>query len=191
VEEMVRVVAPALVLADAASLAVVALVVGHRARDVRRGMDPSMPSRASPWRRRSSRATHLAWAGGAAAAWWAWAVGGGPARWGVAAGAAFVLATGSLLRVTRLEVDDRALTVRYARRRARRLRWDDCRALRPPALPLLAWRIVGAAGTISLMPSDLLGNEPVLADVVRRAGLTFDRGTWVRREPAGVSRRPP
>jgi hypothetical protein len=188
--DVVGVAAPAVVLADVTSLVVVGLVVWRRSRDVRRGTGPLPPPRAAPWRRRSSRPTHLAWVGGAVVAWWAWTM-GGPARVATAAGATFVLAAGTLLRVTGLEVDDRGLTVRYAARGPRRIRWDECLALRPPALPVLAWRILGPAGSISLMPSDLLGNETVLADVVRRGGLTFERGTWTRREPAGVSRRPP
>jgi hypothetical protein len=30
------------------------------------------------------------------------------------------------------------------------------------------------------MPSDLLGNEDVIADVVERAGLRFSGGSWKR-----------
>src|SRR5262245_21124282 len=189
---MMRTVAATLLVADVLALGAVGLVVWARTDDVRRGALPAALPRPDPWRRRTSSTTHLAWAGGAVAAWWGWSAAGvGFVRAALAIGVTFVLAAGALLRVTGLEVDDRGLTVRYAARRPRRIRWDECRALRPPAVPQAAWRIVGATGSISLMPSDLIGNEALLADVVRRSGLRFERGTWSRTKGAGLSRRPP
>src|SRR6185369_14148086 len=98
-----------------------------------------LPDAAAPegmWR--TSRATHLAWVGGVAAGLWAVAL-GRPAAVALGPAAAFVAATGLALRVTRVEVNDRALIVRYAARRPRHLRWDRCGMLRPPSGPLGAW----------------------------------------------------
>jgi hypothetical protein len=61
--------------------------------------------------------------------------------------------------------------------------------LRPPSGPLAPWRIEAGDVAASLMPSDLVGHEAVLAAVVRRAGLAFERGAWRRPDCSGVSRR--
>ena len=182
----VRVVAPLLFLADVVALGTVGLMVRVRTRGMRGGRVPEVRLGPGAWR--TSPTTHLAWVGGAAAGLWAVAL-GGPTAFVLGPAAGFVAATGLALRVTRLEVRADALRVHYAARAARHLEWNRCRALRPPAGPLGAWRIEAGDVAASLMPSDLLGNEPVLAEVARRAGLSFDRGTWERPEPSRVSRR--
>ena len=58
--------------------------------------------------------------------------------------------------------------------------WSRVRRLTPPRTPLGAWRIATADETISLMPSDVLGAEALLAALVVRAGLSFDGRRWHR-----------
>jgi len=182
---VLRVLAPLVLLADVCALGAIGVVVRRRTRGVRRGSRTGGGLSVGGWR--TSRTTHLAWVGGAAAALWAVALGPPPA-WVLGPSGVFVAASGLTLRVTRLDVDADALTVHYAARRPRRLRWDRCRAIRPPVGPLGAWRIEADDTAASLMPSDVFGHEGMLADAVRRTGLAFDRGTW-RRPPPVVSPR--
>jgi hypothetical protein len=184
--DLIRVAAPLLLAGDVAALGAVGTIVRRRTRAVRRG---TLAGPRPSWgERRTSRTTHLAWAGGAAAGLWAVSLGGIAAP-ALGAAAAFVAATGVAHRVIRLDVAPDGLTVHYAARAARCVHWDRCRSLRPPRGPLGAWRIDAGDVVATLMPSDLLGNEPVLAEVTRRAGLAFGRGAWRRPDPAGVSRR--
>ena len=89
-------------------------------------------------------------------------------------------ASGFAARVGSLEVAGGGLTVRYAARRPFEVSWSDLRELRPPRWPLGGWRLIGEAGSRTLMPSDLLGHEWVLDAIIDRAGLQFGEGAWIR-----------
>jgi hypothetical protein len=131
---------------------------------------------------RSSSTTWLAAAAGGAAvgiaaaavAWPVW-LRGALALWG-----AFVLVTGIAGRVTALVVSDDRLVVRRALLPDRAVGAAEIRRVVPPRWPLGAWRIEGGADAVTLMPSDLRGAEAALATVVRRAGLRFRSGAWLR-----------
>jgi hypothetical protein len=97
-----------------------------------------------------------------------------------ATGGGFVALTGLVWRVTSLATTPEDLCVGYAWRRPARIAWSGVKRLQPPATPLGGWRILGQAGHLTLMPSDLLGHEEVLGLLVRRAGLRFDGRAWVR-----------
>jgi len=131
---------------------------------------------------RSSRATWLAAAGGAAAVGVSALASGWPAPARVAGGAwaGFVLASGIAARVTGFTVGPRGLLVRRAILPDRLAGWSRVRRLTPPRTPLGAWRIATADETISLMPSDVLGAEALLAALVVGAGLSFDGRRWHR-----------
>jgi hypothetical protein len=103
-----------------------------------------------------------------------------PARVAGGAWAAFVLTSGIAARVTGLTVDTRGLVVRRALLPDRPAGWSHVHRLTPPRTPLGPWRIVTAEETISLMPSDVLGAEALLAALVVRAGLSFDGRRWHR-----------
>ncbi|HXY73607.1 MAG TPA: hypothetical protein VEM41_13800 [Actinomycetota bacterium] len=64
--------------------------------------------------------------------------------------------------------------------------WTGIRELRPPRTPLSGWRIRSDTGVISLMPSDLLGGEDALPEIVRQSALEFRDGRW--RRPDGHER---
>jgi hypothetical protein len=88
--------------------------------------------------------------------------------------------SGFTARVGSLDVAGGGLTVRYAARRPFEVSWSDLRELRPPRWPLGGWRLIGEAGSRTLMPSDLLGQEWVLHAIIDRAGLRFGEGAWIR-----------
>jgi hypothetical protein len=91
---------------------------------------------------------------------------------------AFALSTGLARRVTTVRFDASELMVTYATGRSLRLRARDVRAVRPPRTPLSGWRLTGPIERRTLMPSDLLGHEAVLRDVVRAAGLAWNGREW-------------
>lgn len=144
----------------------------HRDRPVE-GRGPVPPG---PGRHGTSPSTFLAAAAGGAIG-----LGGlvlalserGPPRLGLAIAAlgAGVVGGGLTARVTALEVGRTALVVRYALRRPFVLSWVSCTAVRPPRWPLGGWRLLGPAGSRTLMPSDLLGLEGVLTTLVERTDL--------------------
>ena len=107
-----------------------------------------------------------------------------------------VLATGAAVgflgivgRVAAIRVGPRGLCVTYAFRPRFELSWIDCRRLAPPRTPLGGWRVGGTTGSRTLMPSDLLGREGVLAQIIRRSGLRFDGRRWVRSAPTPQAQR--
>lgn len=105
----------------------------------------------------------------------------------VAAGLPAAL-SGFRSRVVELRTDARGLTVRYRRRRLLRADWSSCSGLDPPRTPLGAWKLMtsGPGGTAPrpavrrLMPSDVIGNEWFLAEVVIRSRMRFEDGAWRR-----------
>jgi hypothetical protein len=104
---------------------------------------------------------------------------------GVAGAGTFVAVAGLAARVSGLDVTDVGLTVHYAARRPFSLSWTECLELRAPRTPLGGWRVTGSVRSITLMPSDVLGLEWVLREIVVRAALSYDGGAWSR--PAWVS----
>ena len=104
--------------------------------------------------------------------------------WGLTA---FV--AGILGRVTRLEADDHGMTIRYAGRRPVRVLWTELARIRCPRSPFGGWRVEGPDGRRVLMPSDLLGHEPLLARAIREAGLVRAGRAWER--PVSRSSEPP
>jgi hypothetical protein len=87
-------------------------------------------------------------------------------------------------RVTGFVAGDTALAIRYRARRAFVAPWADVLELVPPRWPLGGWSLAVAFGSRVarrvLMPSDVLGNEALLALVIERAGLSFDGRRWTR-----------
>ena len=92
----------------------------------------------------------------------------------------FVLVSGLAGLVTGLSSLRDGIVVRRAALGDRKARWERVQRVIPPRWPLGAWRILGEGRAISLMPSDLLGAEAALAELVRGAGLRFDGRTWRR-----------
>jgi hypothetical protein len=103
-----------------------------------------------------------------------------PVRVAGGAWAGFVLGSGIAARVTGFAAGPRGLLVQRALLPDRLAGWSLVRRLTPPRTPLGAWRIATAHETISLMPSDVLGAEALLAALVVRAGLSFDGRRWLR-----------
>jgi len=101
-------------------------------------------------------------------------------RAGALAGAGMIALGGLAERVVGVEVAPGELVVRRAGVPDQRARWAEIRELRPPRLPLGAWRIRSEGRVISLMPSDLLRGERALVETVRRSGLAFDGSVWRR-----------
>jgi hypothetical protein len=129
-----------------------------------------------PARRRTSRTTYLALTGGVVVA------GGGivrgpPLGWLGLAFGAFVAGAGGLLRVRSLSANLEELEVDRPVR-PRRLPWAAIRGVDPPRWPLGGWRLLADDGPVTLMPSDLLGNEWVLAEAIRRCSLVWSDGAW-------------
>jgi hypothetical protein len=104
----------------------------------------------------------------------------------------WVATAGWASRVSHLEVTVSGLRIERAHRRAWVASWADVDEVVAPRLPAFAWVIRASPGgrrrTIGLMPSDLLGREPMLDAVVRRAGLVGDGRRWLR-VPAVSPRR--
>ncbi len=91
-----------------------------------------------------------------------------------------VIVSGFRDRVMEVAVDDRALLVYRARRSPTRLAWSEVLAVRAPRIPLGGWRVTTGDRSTTLMPSDVLGNEWVLLEVIRRAGLVRNGRRWIR-----------
>ena len=111
------------------------------------------------------------------------AAGGGWPGWlraPLAAWAAFVLVAGAAGRVTAVLAAADGIVVRRALGRDRSVGRDEVRRVAPPRWPLGAWRIDGATGHVTLMPSDLRGAEAALAALILGAGLRFRDGEWRR-----------
>jgi hypothetical protein len=87
-----------------------------------------------------------------------------------------IVAMGVRDRVVEVAADDAALVVRRAWRSTTRVAWPDVRTLRAPRTPLGGWRVLAASGSVTLMPSDLLGREGVLEEVILRIGPVRVRG---------------
>jgi hypothetical protein len=157
------------------------------------GLRSSVHGRVRPTGRRpgagpSSRTTWIAAGGGMGLALAGLATILGGARDGVL-GPAMALAGGLVFvsglrdRVVELVVDDRGLLVVRAGRPATRLAWSEIVALRPPRTPLGGWRVLAGKGSATLMPSDVLGREWVLGEVVVRAPLVRDGRAWAAPTP--------
>jgi hypothetical protein len=185
--------APALAaaIAGSAGLLAVGLISWRRTSALRRGRPALRPGRpdacAAGDRAGSSRATFLAaWVGASVAA-------SATARLGAPDGAAgtalciaalawglVVVVAGLVARVVSVTADTTGLRIAYAARPDRSISWSRIIAVVPPRWPLGAWRIRSPDGAPGLMPSDLLGNEDVLAAAIRCAGLRFDGRSWMR-----------
>lgn len=110
--------------------------------------------------------------------------GGGAGRWVLVAGSLFAASAGVGQRVTAVEVTREGLVIARASGTGQRAEWAGIRELRPPRWPLGRWQVRSGTEAISLMPSDLLGGEDALTEIVRRSDLGFRRGRW--RRPGGV-----
>lgn len=165
-------------------LLAVGLASWRRTRALRTGSVPLVvPVRALGGR--SSPTTHLAAMGGlfvtalAARRILAGAKPVGP--WvALAAIGCFVLYSAVRSRVRSIAASADGITIRYARGRSTTMAWSDCRGLRPPRTPMGGWRLARPSGVVTLMPSDLLGLEAVLASVVVLGGLAHESGRWSR-----------
>jgi hypothetical protein len=189
--------AVALFVVDVMALLMVDVVSWRRTRSLRLGAGENGSSSMSrgpppdPPSARSSATTYLAAGSGLTLLVIALTPSRG-IRWSsgaLAVAGLFVVVAGLAWRVRGFDVRQDLLFVRYAARRPWALSWHDCRELRPPRLLMSGWRATTMEGrSRSLMPSDLLGNEWVLAAIVRRAGLSFTGRAWVRGAPRPVSR---
>src|SRR5207249_1294774 len=183
----------AMVLLDALADAFWSLVVGLFAvglvswRRTARLRSGRPPARAVPRRIRTgtSMTTALAGLAGLAAAGWGALFASRNGTLGVAAtaGGLLIAASGFRSRVISLAIGDTGLRIGYAGRVPFRVRWNDCRSLSPPVSFLGGWRVRTSGGSVTLMPSDLLGHECILEAIVSRAGMRFDGKRW--RRPAG------
>ncbi len=148
---------------------------------LRHGRAPPPPGRPrSP--RTTSRATVIAGLCGATVVAWgacSAALGHVSAFLLIAYGV-FATVSGCRSRVTEMRVGATGLVIGYAHRRPFSAEWRDCSALVPPRSPLGGWRVESRSGARTLMPSDLLGHECVLAAIVGSGGLRFDGNRWVR-----------
>jgi hypothetical protein len=93
--------------------------------------------------------------------------------------------TGFASRVVGLEVRTDGVLVHLRTGRPFVYRWVDARRLVPPITFIGGWRLVGATGSRTLMPSDLLGHEFVVELIVARTGMTRVGRVWTRRPRAG------
>jgi hypothetical protein len=161
----------------------------RRTAAVRRGHDavPSAPVGYHP----SSRTTWLASAAGAAiVAWGSWSLGTGglPAFAAIGAGALIAI-SGIRSRVAGLEVGPDRIVVHRAGRPTFLAPWNAVTRLRRPRTPIGGWRLEVHGRSITLMPSDILGNEAVLALIIERSGLRFDGRCWSAHPPIAVTDR--
>jgi hypothetical protein len=131
---------------------------------------------------RTSRTTFLAGAAGLwAMAYGATTPGGiGWTSWAIIVAGGFIAMTGLTGRVRVLRAGQTDLVIRYAARPPLVMSWTACRELRPPRTFLGSWRVIGAGRRRSLMPSDLLRNEWLLAAIIGSARLSFTGRSWVR-----------
>lgn len=184
--------------ATVAALFATGVASWHRTSALRRGTGRASGSRTIhvPGAHRTSRLTSLAAAAGAALL----TVGIGqalvsPHRWVLAAvsltAGVFVARSGMHMRVTVIELGFHGMVIRYARSPPHPVPWIGLMALGPPRWPMGGWRLDASAGSRSLMPSDLWGNEEVLDAIVERAGLIFDGRSWSRLVHDTATRRQP
>jgi hypothetical protein len=157
--------------AFATALSGIGVVFWRRTSELRGGADAPAPPAATLEKTGSSPATFLAAAGGlflAASSAWAARRGGAVFLLPGLAGA-FVFLSGLRLRVTALQVSPTGVTVWYPGRRTFFVGWEPGLSVRAPKTPLGGWRIESSSGARTLMPSDLLGREEVLAALMIRA----------------------
>jgi hypothetical protein len=98
---------------------------------------------------------------------------------------AFIAVSGFAARVVALESTGRGLVIRYAARRPFVVPWSGCVELRPPRTPLGGWRVSAVGGSRTLMPTDVLGHERILEDLIVGSGLVFRGHSW--RAPAALA----
>lgn len=173
-------------MAGMATLAFVDVVVWRRTARLRRGsaMQPARPPGSDlppdPPVRRTGWSTHLAWVVGGLTVSVAAALvaSGHPLGRLVAVAGGFVLLSGIHGRVASLEMTSRALVVRHWIRGPTVVPWGPGMVLRAPRAPPGGWQLQGAYSQTVLMPSDLLGREEVLLEVIRRANLRWDGRVW-------------
>lgn len=164
------------------------VVVGARSRArMRRRLRPVTPdgSDGRPRRYSSSPTTMLAgWAGlglmGMAVAGTVPGRGAVLARMALGTAGLLVAWTGFASRVVGLEVRPDGVVVHLRTGRPFLYRWVDARRLVPPITFIGGWRLVGASGSRTLMPSDLLGHEFVVDLIVARTGMTRAGRIWTR-----------
>ena len=95
----------------------------------------------------------------------------------ITAGVAIAL-LGLAARVTALTLDNRGLSVRFGWRRSFDVAWTEIVGVSPPRWPLGGWAVRSRTGMRLLMPSDLVGHEGILIDIVGMAGLRFEGRAW-------------
>jgi hypothetical protein len=95
----------------------------------------------------------------------------------------FIAMTGFMGRVRIVAAGGAGVVVRYVARPSFVLSWAAVQEVRPPRTLLGCWRVIGSSRSRSLMPSDLLGNEWLLAAIIASAGLSFSDRSWVRDPP--------
>lgn len=172
-------------LADVVALVAVDVISWRRTRPLRTGSPP--PPLTRDGMARSSGATFLAGTAGLLAMVYGLTDRKG-LGWGLLAptlAGAFVSVTGLAGRVRMLGAGDAGLVVRYVGRPALHVPWAALGELRAPMTPLGGWRLIHEGRRRSLMPSDLLGNEWVLIEAIRAAGLTFEGKRWIKPRPPG------
>jgi hypothetical protein len=129
-------------------------------------------------------ATHLAWILGSllALAGVTSPGGGKPLGAGFVLAGSFVALAGLWGRVTSIQVGPAGVLVRHAVRRPLFVGWTEGPiSLSPPRAPAGGWRLRGGRGSraVAFMPSDLLRNEAILGEIIRRAGLRWEGRAWV------------
>jgi hypothetical protein len=170
-----------------AALAGIGIVSWRRTSALRRGIRPAPGDVRPPAGGRTSPATSLAGAAGVIVA--ALTLSAGAPPWLTAVGLAWagtIAVGGFAWRVTRVEATATALRIHVAARPPFEATWDDVRTVRPPRTPLDGWRFETAVGARTLMPSDLLHHERVLAVALASSGLRFAGRRW--RHDAGRAR---
>jgi hypothetical protein len=182
-------------VSDLVALLVVDAISWHRTRGIRTGSSSSATqptSRGPPPNpvvgSRYGRASPTTWLAGAAGLWSAAYGATTPSgiRWtsrALIAAGGFILLAGLIGRVRTVRAERAGVVVHYAGRRRLTLPWAACQELRPPRSFVGGWRVIGTGGSGSLMPSDLLGNEWLLAAIVDSARLSFSGRSWVK-EPS-------
>lgn len=148
---------------------------------VDRDVAPVIAGRAdAPIRTRTSPLTHVAWVGGVTIA--VEALCSGRPQLVAAVPALFVALAGSARRVAGFAVTGEGLEIRYATGANVMLAWDGLEQLEAARTPIGGWSIRRRDGPpVTLMPSDLIGNERVLQEAIRRGYLTrVGRRRWSR-----------
>jgi hypothetical protein len=106
---------------------------------------------------------------------------------GLATAGVIIALSGLSGRVTAIDLQHDDLVVHYTGRPSFRVPWREFASIRPPRWPLGGWKIRRADGAARvLMPSDLLGFEPLMALAVARSNLVFGGRGWARPEAFGL-----